>query len=143
MLFFIVILAAAVDQLSKYLISVMLENNQEIVLIKPFLKLVKIKNSGAAFGILDGEIFVFLVAAVLFLFFSIYLYKNVLVNNMLSKLAVGFAAGGTIGNVIDRILYGYVVDFIELPFWPVFNFADIFITAGIIILIREILLSNY
>jgi len=143
MLFFIIIITAVLDQLSKYITAVILDTNQEIVLIQPFLKIVNLKNSGAAFGILEGRRILFIIAALLFLFFSIYLYKNILTDNMLTKIGLGLTAGGTIGNLIDRFFYGYVVDFIDLSFWPVFNFADLFISAGIIILVREILLNNY
>ncbi|RCW51394.1 MULTISPECIES: signal peptidase II [unclassified Halanaerobium] len=143
MLFLIIIITAVFDQLSKYIISVLLKTNQEIVIIKSFFKIVNLKNSGAAFGILEGRRILFIIAAVLFLFFSIYLYKNIFTDNMMTKIGLGLTAGGTIGNLIDRIFYGYVADFIDLSFWPVFNFADLFITAGIIILVREILLINY
>ena len=143
MLFFIIIIAAVFDQFSKYITAVLLKTNQEIVIIKPFFKIVNLKKTGSAFGILKSMRILFIIAAVLFLVFSIYLYKNILIDNMLTKIGLGLTAGGTIGNLIDRIFYGYVVDFIDLSFWPVFNFADLFITVGIIILLREILLTNY
>ena len=101
------------DQFSKYIVR----NNSSFA-----------TNTGAAFGILKGNNFLLsiiaIIAAVIFIYLIIK-YKY---------FELGFLLGGTLGNLIDRIILGHVIDFISLPFWPSFNIADSFNTIGAIIL---------
>ena len=104
-----------------------------------------VHNTGIAFGLFKDQGIVFIiipVIAVILLIFNIFYYKN---NKELSRTYIlGFSLilGGAIGNLVDRINYGYVIDFIAFRFWPVFNIADSAITIGAIIIgIKCILLS--
>lgn len=89
------------------------------------------KNYGAAFGFLQGYRLLFVAVAVIVVFL-IFKYKN-----KLNNLALGLLLGGTIGNLIDRLVYGYVIDFINLGFWPSFNLADSFSVIAAFILIYK------
>ncbi len=89
------------------------------------------KNYGAAFGLLQGYRWLFVIVAVIVVLL-IFKYKN-----RLDNLALGLLLGGTIGNLIDRLLYGYVIDFIDLGFWPSFNLADSFSVIAAFILIYK------
>lgn len=86
-------------------------------------------NYGAAFGLFQGQRFLLIFAALLVVFL-VFKYRK-----EYDYLALGFLLGGTIGNLIDRLLKGYVVDFINLGFWPSFNLADAFSTIGVFLLI--------
>ena len=127
-----------VDQFTKYLMF----DNQKLFINKDFLlfKLDFVKNYGAAFNIFSGSrIFLSLISII----FSILLIFLILRKNNLNTIdlySYCFILGGTISNGIDRILKGYVIDFINLNFlnFPVFNIADISINIGFVFLLFNI-----
>ena len=131
-----------IDQFTKYLIFY----NQKNFLNKDFLlfKLDFVKNYGAAFNIFSGSrVFLSLIS----IFFSILLIYLIFRKNTLNSFdlySYSFILGGTIGNGIDRILRGYVIDFINLNIinFPVFNIADVSINIGFIILLYNIFKNN-
>jgi len=131
-----------IDQFTKYLIFY----NHKIFLNKDFLlfKLDFVKNYGAAFNIFSGSRIFLSLISIFFSILIIYLMfrKNTL--NSLDLYSYSFILGGTIGNGIDRIYRGFVVDFINLNIinFPVFNIADISINIGFIILLYTIFKNN-
>ena len=124
-----------IDQFTKYLMFY----NKKLFINKDFLlfKLDFVKNYGAAFNIFSGSrIFLSLIS----IFFSILLFYLIFSKNTINSLdlySYSFILGGTIGNGIDRIYKGFVVDFINLNFinFPVFNIADISINIGLVFII--------
>ena len=131
-----------IDQFTKYL---MLYNNK-LLINKDFLlfKLDFVKNYGAAFNILSGSRVFLSLISIIFSILLIYLIfrKNTL--NSFDLYSYSFILGGTIGNGIDRIYKGFVVDFINLNIinFPVFNIADVSINIGFIILLYNIFKNN-
>ena len=131
-----------IDQFTKYLMS----NNNKLFINKDFLlfKLDFVKNYGAAFNIFNGSrIFLSLIS----IFFSLLLTYLIFRKNTLNSYdlySYSFILGGTVGNGIDRIYKGFVVDFINLNIinFPVFNIADISINIGFIILLYNIFKNN-
>ena len=131
-----------IDQFTKYLMN----HNKELFINKDFLffKLDFVKNYGAAFNIFSGSrVFLSLIS----IFFSILLIYLIFRKNTLNSFdlySYSFILGGTIGNGIDRIYKGFVVDFISLNFinFPLFNIADISINIGFIILLYNIFKNN-
>lgn len=122
-----------VDQLSKYLIAQSFVLEQTKVLIPGFLQLKYVHNPGAVFGILPGYRVVFIVLVSLVLLVCIYLLVRNKVQSKLAIWAIALIIAGGAGNLIDRIIYGYVIDFILFDFswFPfVFNVADIFVVVG-------------
>ena len=85
------------------------------------------KNYGAAFGILQNQHILFILISLVVIIVIVSIKRDI--------IPLGFLLGGTIGNLIDRLYYGYVVDFIDLKIWPDFNLADTSITIGIFLLI--------
>ena len=136
------ILIVLIDQFTKYLMFY----NKKLFINKDFLlfKLDFVKNYGAAFNIFSGSrIFLSLISTI----FSILLIYLILRKNNLNELdlySYSFILGGTIGNGIDRIYKGFVVDFINLNIinFPVFNIADISINIGFIFLLYNIFKNN-
>ena len=128
-----------IDQLTKYLMSY----NKKLFINKDFLlfKLDFVKNYGAAFNILSGNRIFLSLISIIFSILLIYLIlrKNTL--NLLELYSYSFILGGTIGNGIDRILKGFVIDFINLNIinFPVFNISDISINIGFIFLLYSII----
>ena len=131
-----------IDQFMKYLIFY----NKKLFINKDFLlfKLDFVKNYGAAFNIFSGSRIFLSLISIIFSILLIYLIlrKNNL--NLLDLYSYSFILGGTIGNGIDRILKGYVIDFINLNIinFPVFNIADISINIGFIFLLYNIFKNN-
>ena len=131
-----------IDQFTKYIMFY----NKKLFINKDFLlfKLDFVKNYGAAFNIFSGSRIFLSLISILFSILLIYLIfrKNTL--NLLDLYSYSFILGGTIGNGIDRIYKGFVIDFINLNFinFPVFNIADISINIGFIFLLYNIFKNN-
>ena len=131
-----------IDQFTKYLISY----NNKLFINKDFLlfKLDFVKNYGAAFNIFSGSRIFLSLISIIFSLLLIYLIFRKNTFNLFDLYAYSFILGGTIGNGIDRIYKGFVVDFINLNIinFPVFNIADISINIGFIILLYNIFKNN-
>ena len=128
-----------IDQISKLLVIKLIDINHSIVLIKNFFYLTYTHNTGAAFSILTGQrIFLILIAIVILAVLFNYLRKTK-VEGKIDKLAFSLIIGGSLGNLIDRIVRGYVIDFIDTKIFgynfPVFNLADTFIVVGVFLLL--------
>jgi len=136
------ILIILIDQFSKYFMF----NNYNKVLNKDFLlfRLDFVKNYGAAFNILSGNRIFLSSISIIFSILLIYLIIKKNTINYSDQYSYCFILGGTIGNGLDRILRGYVIDFINLNIihFPVFNIADISINIGFIILFYSIFKNN-
>ena len=117
------------DQVSKFLI-LHYQPNWSV----GFIDIIFLKNSGAGFGILQGWSLLLGVVSLLVAGAVVYYYDQV-PKQTWPQLFLGFFLGGVVGNAVDRLLRSYVVDFIDLGFWPAFNIADAAITIGAIGLI--------
>jgi signal peptidase II len=143
MFFLIAAAIVLLDQVTKYLIVSTMPLNQSIPLISGFFNLSHINNYGAAFSILQNQK-LFLIITVCFVsmvvIFLLIKYRKQ--GHWLFLTSLAMILGGGIGNLIDRLQYGYVVDFIEFRLikFPVFNVADISVVCGSILLILYVLL---
>lgn len=139
MIFWVIVLVA-VDQALKFIVSSSVKFSGEVALIPHLLDITYVENRGAAFGILQNQRWLFVAFAVVIISLFIYLIKRKkIVNKMFLLSAVLIIAGG-VGNFIDRLVLGYVVDYIKLSFFsPVCNFADYCITIGTAILLIYIM----
>ncbi len=130
-----------VDQISKILVVKFLDLNS-VTVIKNFFYLTYTNNTGAAFSILtDKRIFLVLVGIIIIILLIYYLKKHQ-IKNTINKIAFALVIGGSLGNLIDRIIRGSVVDFIDIKIFsynfPIFNLADTFITIGVLLLLINI-----
>lgn len=131
-----------IDQLSKFLIRNMLLEGESINLIVDIFSLRYLKNRGAAFGILEGQRYFFIIITFIFLFFLKNIYVNELKKNKITDITMIFLIGGSTANLIDRIFFTYVTDFIAVYNFPVINFADIFIFIGVVLLIYQLIVLD-
>ena len=131
-----------IDQITKYLILY----NNKILVNKDFLlfKLDFVKNYGAAFNIFSGSRIFLSLISITFSIILIYLILRKNSSNLLDLYTYSFILGGTLGNGIDRIVKGFVIDFINLNIinFPVFNIADISINIGFILILYSIFKKN-
>ena len=128
-----------IDQIVKILVSNYLILGQTIKIINNFFYLTYVQNKGAAFSILIGYRYILIIITFIFLY---YLHKCIKKQKSFNKLEIisyGLLLGGIIGNLIDRIIYGYVIDYFDFMIFnynfPIFNLADSFIVIGCIILV--------
>lgn len=130
----------SLDQLIKFLVTKNLSLNESYPVIKGVFHLTPVHNTGAAFGILKSQTLLFIfvsLIAVLLIFLN--LRKNRSKRLSLENLSLSFILAGAAGNLIDRVSFGYVVDFLDFRVWPVFNLADSAITAGAVLLAWSII----
>lgn len=122
-----------IDQLAKYGVEHLWSIGEGISLIPGLFEVVRVHNTGAAFGMLPGQGLVFIISAILVVGLGTYLafsgkYQPI-------NLAMGIIAGGAVGNLIDRLRFGHVIDYFSVSFFPpVFNMADVAITMGTVLL---------
>jgi signal peptidase II len=134
-----------VDRLSKIFFSNLLDLNESLILIKNAVYFTLVHNTGIAFGLFRDCGFIFIIIPLVLtglLIYNVYYYRN---SEKLSRtyiLAFSLILGGAIGNLIDRIAFGYVIDFIDFRIWPVFNIADSAITIGAAIILFKCIPSS-
>ncbi len=141
----VAVLALIVDQLVKYWTTVkIVVDTGEAKLIPGFIHLANVHNTGAAFSFLEGARWFFVVLCIVFVAVVIYVLVKNIVRQPLARWMAVLVMAGAIGNCIDRIVCGYVVDMFEFEFmrFPVFNVADIYITVGAVIFCICILLEK-
>lgn len=133
------LISLIIDQIVKILVSNYLILGQTIKIINNFFYLTYVQNKGAAFSILIGYRYILIIITFIFLY---YLHKCIKKQKSFNKLEIisyGLLLGGIIGNLIDRIIYGYVIDYFDFMIFnynfPIFNLADSFIVIGCIILV--------
>ena len=140
--YFLSICIILIDQYTKYLI---LYNHKKIINADLLLfRLDFVKNYGAAFNIFSGNRIFLSTISIIFSIILIYFILRRNSTNIIDLYAYSFILGGTIGNGIDRIINGYVIDFINLNIvnFPVFNIADISINIGFLLILYNILKNN-
>lgn len=129
------------DQLTKFLAARFLQLNTPVCLIKNFLYLTLVHNRGAAFGIFRNQLLMFVLISVFAIAFIFYHLKNKK-NSILSGISLSLILAGAMGNLIDRLRFGFVIDFLDLRVWPVFNLADSAITIAAFLLTWELLFKK-
>jgi len=140
------IFCIVVDQLTKFLAEKFIDINQTLTVLPDILSITKVYNTGAAFSLFNGStvVLILISIAALLLILTFVLKKDSTMNKG-EVIGLAFIAGGAVGNLIDRLIYLHVIDFLQIEFitFPIFNFADIFINIGVIILIVSILMCKH
>ena len=134
-----VIITFIMDMLSKIAVVKYINLGESIEIINKFLYLTNVRNTGAAWSLFDNSrYFVLFISAIIIGVLIGYIIKDKPQSKM-EKTAYGFILGGAIGNFANRVLYGYVIDFIDIKIfnydYPIFNLADTFIVIGVILFI--------
>jgi len=134
MLIIPVLIILFLDQLSKLIVIKNLSANQSIPIIKGLLYVTFVRNRGAAFGILKNQLPLFIFTALFAVVLIFLVISKKRQRPLILNISLGLILAGAIGNLIDRLFLGYVVDFIDFRIWPVFNVADSAITVGAVLL---------
>ncbi len=132
-----------VDQIVKIVISNKMILNQTYVVIKNFFSISLVHNTGAAFSILNDSTIILIIIGVFALIGLIFYIKKIESIDNIDIFAYSLLIGGIVGNLIDRIIYGYVIDYLSFKFgsyyFPIFNFADICIVISVLIIIIKMI----
>lgn len=142
---FIIVFAVGIDQLTKYLAQTLLMPVKSVPLVQGIFHLTYARNTGAAFSILkDTQILLIPVTGVIIATIICYMIKIRKNRAIVLKLSLALISGGALGNFIDRIRLGYVTDFFDFTLinYPIFNFADVFVVFGILILVYTVLFKS-
>ena len=134
------LLVIAADQLSKYLVQASMALGQSLP-PDGVVRLTYVTNTGGLFGLFPDQTLLVTVGAALSLVAIALYYRFLAPKSILARLSLGLLLGGAVGNIIDRIHLGHVVDFIDLGVWPVFNLADAAVTVGVVILALMLILD--
>lgn len=133
------IVVVILDQLSKYVVQINMFEGQSIPVLENIFHLTYINNPGAAFGMLPNRITFFIIMSSVVFLGVIWYARTIPKQQRLTRLALGLVLGGAIGNLIDRVRFGAVVDFFDFRVWPVFNIADIAISVAVVVILWEML----
>lgn len=134
----VTLILVAIDQITKYIALTQLKPVGNITFIDGVMDFTFVENRGAAFGILHGKTWLLLILAIVICALLIYSMLKMPEKKEYKwlKATLWLIIAGAVGNVIDRLFRGYVVDFFEFTFisWPVFNVADIYVVVGTIVM---------
>ncbi|MCS7286601.1 MAG: signal peptidase II [Anaerolineae bacterium] len=134
----VALVVLGVDQFTKYLVKTNIPLGASWAPLKGierFFSFTHVINRGIAFGLLPEWGDYFLYVGILVVFLLIFYHFRIKEASLFFQFCFGLQLGGALGNLIDRIRYGYVVDFLDFKFWPVFNVADSSITIGTLLLV--------
>ncbi len=132
-----------IDRISKMIIQANMDLGQSIPVIPGFFHITYILNPGAAFGMLQGKTWFFILTSLVVVGAIIFFQYKIPKGERLARVSLGMIAGGAVGNLIDRLLNGKVIDFLDFKVWSyIFNFADSMIVIGGIILVLLIYRSE-
>ena len=140
MYYIIIVLVFVVDQVSKYLILNNMLPGQSIPIIEGIVNLTFVRNTGAAFSnFQDHRWTLVFVTSIVLTMLIIFFIRRIDKEHWSLLLAISLIVGGGLGNLLDRIRLGYVVDMFDFQFWPVFNVADVAVVTGCGFLILNII----
>lgn len=139
--FLVALIVVALDQISKFFIRANMALGQSIP-EEGFFRITYGTNTGGVFGLFANQAFLITLTAIVGVAAILVYSRYPLFNRVLVRIALGLLLGGAVGNLIDRIRFGEVVDFIDVGAWPVFNVADSAVVVGVILIIYYFLFGQ-
>ncbi|MCG3413451.1 signal peptidase II [Staphylococcus massiliensis] len=142
--YIIAVIVLIIDQLWKSAIVIWMEIGQTIPLWEGVFHITSLRNKGAAFGILQGQRWFFIIVTLIVVLGIIYYLQTEGRNNRRISFALSLLLGGAIGNFFDRLIRGEVVDSLDFRLidYPIFNLADVFIVSGVALMILDMWLET-
>lgn len=135
MLFYgISILVLLSDQIIKYFIDKYMIYGQSVSIFNGFLQLTYVRNTGAAFSLFVGFSPYLIVVGALAVIVVIFFHYRLPSKDLYLQSSLAFILGGCMGNLVDRVLRSFVIDYVDILIWPVFNLADVMINVGVILI---------
>ena len=138
----VAVLVFIADQLSKHWVTASFTPGESRILIPHAVYWTYVQNTRGAFGLFGDQPWLLIILAVVVLAIFWFSFRDIAAGSPLVRVALGAIVGGACGNIADRVQHRYVVDFIDLRWWPVFNVADSCITIGVCLLIVATLVRD-
>jgi len=138
----VAVLTLVIDQISKRAVMTRFspgESWNPVAALERWVSLTYVTNTGAAFGLFPDYGVIFMVIAVVVIVTIVFYYRHLPGEQWLVQASLGLQLGGALGNLLNRLQYGHVIDFIDFKIWPVFNVADSSIFVGVVILAFHLL----
>ncbi|OPX86125.1 MAG: Lipoprotein signal peptidase [Pelotomaculum sp. PtaU1.Bin035] len=142
MFFAVIIITFLLDQVSKAIVQMLMYHGESIPLVPHVFNLTYILNPGAAFGLLAYQTSLFVAITVILTAGVLFGYRRLPLERHLLRYGLGLIVGGALGNLLDRLRYGFVIDFLDFHVWPVFNLADTAIVMGACFLVWDLFSSS-
>ncbi|MFH1710640.1 MAG: signal peptidase II [bacterium] len=142
MFYLVAFFVFAIDLSIKAAASTFLAPAGSVPIIKGFLHLTYVLNSGVAFGLFPDQRLPLVLIGVAICAIVIYFYASAKKEEILLKIYLAIIMGGSLGNLFDRVFFGRVIDYIDFRVFPVFNFADIAINLGVFLIIFDLFLKR-
>jgi len=133
-LYLVALILLFLDQFSKYLIRQRLPIGHSIPVVKSVFHITYVENTGIAFGFFPQGQYLFIIISIIIIVAIVFFERRKVLKLPRGKFFLGLILGGALGNLIDRLKFGFVVDFLDFRIWPVFNLADSGVFIGGIIL---------
>lgn len=144
----IAIVLILIDQLTKWLVVQHMNLGEKISIAEPYLGLLSHRNKGAAWGMLEGQMWLFYIVTIIVVIGIIYFFHKEAKGSPLLGISLMFLLGGAIGNFIDRLWRKEVVDFVDVIIpvinydFPIFNIADAALTVGVVLIIIHVIMDE-
>lgn len=148
MYYFIALFVIVADQITKWLVVKNMELGERISIVDPYIAMFSHRNRGAAWGMLQGQMWLFYIVTVIVIIGIIYFFYKEAKGHPMLSVGLMLLLGGAIGNFIDRVFRGEVVDFISvlIPIinydFPIFNIADAALSVGVVLVMIIVLLEE-
>ncbi len=136
------------DQFIKWVVESNMNLHDSFIVVSDFLRITYLQNYGAAFSILSGQKIILIIVTLLIISFLIVFVIKKQIKDLFYLISITMITSGGIGNLIDRIFRGYVVDYFDVTFWPfndfaIFNFADCLVVVGTIIFVIKFIINEF
>lgn len=129
-MYLIALILLFVDQFSKYVIRQNMSLAESIPVIKRVFHITYVENKGIAFGLFPQGHTLFIVISFVIILAILFFERKKIIKSLKERLCLGLILGGALGNLIDRLRFGFVIDFLDFRIWPVFNLADSGVCIG-------------
>jgi len=133
--YLITLILLFVDQFSKYIIRQKMSLAESIPIIKSVFHITYVENRGIAFGLFPQGSSLFIVISLIIILGIIFFERKKVIKSLKERFCLGLILGGALGNFIDRLRFGFVIDFLDFRIWPVFNLADSGVCIGGILMV--------
>ncbi|MDH5661540.1 MAG: signal peptidase II [Elusimicrobiota bacterium] len=134
-MYLIALILLFVDQLSKYVIRQNMSLAESIPVINRVFHITYVENKGIAFGLFPQGHFLFIVISLIIILAIVFFARKKIIKSLKEKVCLGLILGGALGNLVDRLRFGFVIDFLDFRIWPVFNLADSGVCIGGILMV--------
>lgn len=129
-MYLVALILLSLDQFSKYLIRQKMSLSESIPIIKSIFHITYVENTGIAFGLFPQGNSIFITVSLIIILVIVFFERRNALKSTGERFCLGLVLGGALGNLIDRLRFGFIIDFLDFRIWPIFNLADSGVCIG-------------